>query len=38
MFYTAEIALIEDDNPIFLAVETSDIVLFITQIDVVHFD
>lgn len=35
---TGESALVEDDNPVFRAVETSDIVLFITQTDAVHFD
>jgi len=35
---TAESALIENESPIFRAVETSDIVLFITQTDAVHFD
>lgn len=33
-----ESALIEMENSIFRAVETSDIVLFITQTDAVHFD
>ncbi|KFF03205.1 pirin family protein [Flavobacterium reichenbachii] len=35
---TGESALVEDDNPVFRAVETSDIVLFITKTDAVHFD
>jgi hypothetical protein len=35
---TGESMLIENENPTFRAVETSDIVLFITQTDAVHFD
>lgn len=35
---TGESILIESENPIFLASETSDVVLFITQTDSVHFD
>jgi redox-sensitive bicupin YhaK (pirin superfamily) len=35
---TGESVLIEKESPIFTAVETSDIVLFITQTDAVHFD
>lgn len=35
---SGESALIEDEHPTFSAVETSDIVLFITQPDAVHFD
>jgi redox-sensitive bicupin YhaK (pirin superfamily) len=35
---TGESALIESESPKFRAVETSDIVLFITQIDEGHFD
>ena len=30
-------ALVEDDNPAFRAVKTSDIILFITKTDAVHF-
>jgi redox-sensitive bicupin YhaK (pirin superfamily) len=33
-----ESALLENEGPTFRAVETSDIVLFITQTDAVHFD
>jgi redox-sensitive bicupin YhaK (pirin superfamily) len=33
-----ESALVEMESPIFRAVETSDVVLFITQTDAVHFD
>lgn len=33
-----ESVLIEKEDPIFTALETSDIVLFITQTDAVHFD
>lgn len=35
---TGESVLIETENPIFNALETSDIVLFITQTNAVHFD
>jgi redox-sensitive bicupin YhaK (pirin superfamily) len=35
---TGESALIESESPLFRAVETSDIVLFITQTDAGHFD
>jgi hypothetical protein len=35
---TGESALIENERPTFRAVETSDIVLFMTQTDSVHFD
>jgi redox-sensitive bicupin YhaK (pirin superfamily) len=35
---TGESVLIENENPLFTALETSDIVLFITQTDAVHFD
>ena len=35
---TGESALIENEDPIFTAIETSDIVLFITQTDAPHFD
>jgi quercetin 2,3-dioxygenase len=35
---TGESVLIEKDNPLFNALETTDIVLFITQTDAVHFD
>jgi redox-sensitive bicupin YhaK (pirin superfamily) len=35
---SGESALIENESPTFLAAETSDIVLFITQTDAVHFD
>jgi len=35
---TGESVLIEKEHPIFTALETSDIVLFITQPDAVHFD
>jgi redox-sensitive bicupin YhaK (pirin superfamily) len=35
---TGESALIEEESPVFGATETSDIVLFITQTDAVHFD
>jgi redox-sensitive bicupin YhaK (pirin superfamily) len=35
---TGESVLIENEKPTFLAAETSDIVLFITQTDAVHFD
>jgi quercetin 2,3-dioxygenase len=35
---TGESALIESESPTFLAIETSDIVLFITQTNAVHFD
>jgi len=35
---TRESVLIEKENPLFNAHETSDIVLFITQTDAVHFD
>jgi len=35
---TGESVFIEKDNPLFNAHETSDIVLFITQTDAVHFD
>jgi len=35
---TGESVLIEKENPVFTALQTSDIVLFITQTDAVHFD
>ena len=35
---TGESLLIENESPKFLAVDTSDIVLFITQTDAIHFD
>ena len=35
---TGESLLIEKDNPLFTALETSDIVLFITQANAPHFD
>lgn len=35
---TGESVLIEKENPLFTSLETSDIVLFITQTDAVHFD
>lgn len=35
---TGESVMIENENPIFTAHEISDIVLFITQTDAVHFD
>lgn len=35
---TGESALIERENPVFRAIETSDIVLFITHTNAVHFD
>jgi quercetin 2,3-dioxygenase len=35
---TGESALIERENPTFRAIETSDILLFITQTTAVHFD
>jgi redox-sensitive bicupin YhaK (pirin superfamily) len=35
---TGESVLIENENPLFNAQETSDIVLFITQTDAIHFD
>lgn len=35
---TGESALIENDNPTFIAIETTDIVLFITQTNAKHFD
>jgi len=35
---TGESTLIENENPIFRALETSDIILFITQTDTIHFD
>jgi hypothetical protein len=35
---TGESVLIEMESPIFRAIETSDIVLFITQTNAVHFD
>jgi redox-sensitive bicupin YhaK (pirin superfamily) len=35
---TGESVLIEKENPVFTALETSDIVLFITQTDADHFD
>jgi len=35
---TGECVLIEKENPLFNAHETSDIILFITQADAVHFD
>lgn len=35
---TGECVLIESESPTFRAVETSDIVLFITQTDSIHFD
>jgi len=35
---TGESVLIEKENPLFSALETTDIVLFITQTDAVHFD
>lgn len=35
---TGESVLIEKENPLFNALETSDIVLFITQTDAAHFD
>ena len=39
MLLTAgESVLIEKENPLFNAHETSDIVLFITQTDAIHFD
>jgi quercetin 2,3-dioxygenase len=38
MLNTGESVLIENEHPIFTALETSDIVLFITQTDTVHFD
>ena len=39
MLLTAgESVLIENENPLFNAHETSDIVLFITQTDAIHFD
>jgi quercetin 2,3-dioxygenase len=38
MLNTGESVLIENEHPIFTALETSDIVLFITQTDTVYFD
>jgi len=38
LLITGESVLIEKENPIFIAHETSDIVLFITQTDAIHFD
>jgi redox-sensitive bicupin YhaK (pirin superfamily) len=38
MLNTGESALIENESPTFRASETSDILLFITQTDSVHFD
>ena len=35
---TGESALIENENPTFIAIETTDIVLFITQTNAKHFD
>jgi quercetin 2,3-dioxygenase len=35
---TGESVLVEDENPVFNALEASDIVLFITQTNAVHFD
>jgi redox-sensitive bicupin YhaK (pirin superfamily) len=35
---TGESVLIEKENPLFNAHETSDIILFITQTDAIHFD
>jgi hypothetical protein len=35
---TGESMLIEQESPAFLALETSDIVLFITQTSATHFD
>ncbi|MBW7674267.1 pirin family protein [Chryseobacterium chendengshani] len=35
---TGESALVKNEKPVFRAVETTDIVLFITQTDAVHFD
>jgi len=35
---TGESALIELESPIFRAVETSDVLLFVTQADAVSFD
>lgn len=35
---TGESVLIENENPVFTALETTDIVLFITQTNAVHFD
>ena len=35
---TGESVLIETENPLFKALETTDIVLFITQTNAAHFD
>jgi hypothetical protein len=35
---TGKSVLIEKQNPLFTSLETSDIILFITQTDAVHFD